>query len=425
MPACLGPRLFEASRQHPAHAGFDSPVPPTARAYGQWLIDAIARMYRTQPVIETTQRALEHALCLQTDQLAQADSLPARTSWRRGASVGDYNLMVASGKQIHQICRDSPRVAALYPLFCDAPDFDQTLEPAAALKQFLLKNGVDQAGWRAVCAMGSDSLEPLLTLYDAPRDKAMLDLLKCLCALRVREDTQLWALAHLFSTFGAHGSRPMQYLKSIDGDPTLAHILWCSPRNLTPSPQDLNELDLVIRWAMDEHIAQLDKRQRQAGWPWLLKQARQWQTREQIRLKANKQRWHSPITAVSINRLTFEALLTELSLWDEALALHHCADVYGHRCQDGTYLIYSVRQPAPLGNAQVDKRVATLALSRLGPKWRLDQLVGPANTGVNDAIEQAALTLIKLLNAQTDAVLVRVRKGRESSGGAPTDPYVR
>ncbi|MFK7964741.1 MAG: hypothetical protein AB8C46_12325 [Burkholderiaceae bacterium] len=421
----LGSRLFEVSRQRPAHPGFDLPVPPTARAYGQLLINAIARRFLTLPVIETTQQALQHALCLRNDQLTLAGSLPARTSGCQGASVGDYNLMVASGREIHQIRQDSPQVADLYPLFCDAPDFEQTLEPAAALRQFLLMNGADQASWRSVCAMGSTSLEPFLSLYDAPRDKAMLDLLNCLRALRVREATQLWALAHLFSTFGAHGSRPMQYLKSIDCDPTLVHILSCSPRRLTPNPQDLDELDLVIRWAMDEHIAQLDKRQRQAGWPWLLKQARQWQKREQFRLKASKQRWQAPITAVSIDQLTFEALLTELSLWDEALALRHCADVYGHRCRDGAYLIYSVRLPATLASAQADKRLATLALSRLGPKWRLDQLVGPANTGVSDAIEQAALTLIKLLNTQTDAVFVGVRKGRLGPDGAPTDPYVR
>lgn len=398
----LGGQLFQQARQQAPLPRTARPVPPTAKTYAQWLTDQIAHRLLTPTVVERTQHLVQQALGLNGTLLAKADQLPAREPLRRSASVGNYNLMVKSAPRIEQIKKDAPLIANLYPLFCDAADFVQGLEPAAALKRFLIEHGLDQATWRAICAMGTEPLTPLLMLYEGSRDKAMLDLLKCLCGLRIRRAAQLWALAHLFSTYGAHRSRPLQYFNSVDGDPVLVHILACCPQTLSPNQQELDELDLVIRWAMDEHIGQPDKRQRQAGWGWLVRQATHWRSREQVRLQSTKLQWFAPIEAVSIEQFTFEALQSELALWDEALALHHCADVYGHRCRDGAYLIYSVRYPAIRAGSpneqKTGKRIATLALSRLGPRWTIDQLVGPANTGVAPAVEQASLILVNLLN---------------------------
>ena len=145
--------------------------------------------------------------------------------------------------------------------------------------------------------------------------------------------------------------------------------------------QIVHEFDLVQRWITKGHPdVHLDKPQRQAGWPWLVRQAGAWLERLQRELR-DETDWASWMPTQSLGPWTLVPIRGPLQLWEEARAMHHCVEMFEAACRSGDTLIVSVRQG--------DRRIATAELVRRQREWHLGQIKGFANREAPEKLMEA------------------------------------
>jgi hypothetical protein len=151
----------------------------------------------------------------------------------------------------------------------------------------------------------------------------------------------------------------------------------------------------VAAWSARER-PRLDKLQRRAGWPWLVRAARKWERRGSMIEEGSSAPWDAPLRTLDVDAWQLVALTSVEVMVDEGLALHNCIARMTERCQRGLALVYSVRRHSDGG------RVAAIELSRsedLGA-WTVRQVKGPANRPVPKGIWRAAFGLANACNAR-------------------------
>jgi len=96
----------------------------------------------------------------------------------------------------------------------------------------------------------------------------------------------------------------------------------------------------------------------------------------------SREPWPAPFKQTARENFVATLLATPLELHEEAIRMHHCADLYVDECRDDTARLFSV------SHGEASLPVGTLALDRktTGSPWKLADVKGPANSPVSPEV---------------------------------------
>jgi hypothetical protein len=326
--------------------------------------------------------------------------------------LASYNNYRCGRDVLFQLKKDS-QMFPLLARWLTLPDagVHGSAEPSARFKQACLSCGVKPAQWSLLAAPGS----PLMSIwkifireflgqrFGEPAE----DFLGVIALLKpTREiDPDVWRI--ILSMVGTRASAPESYadeLAPVCG--TLRHIIRLLEAGKAPQNRDqrITELHEICAWVADRVVRQILPQQRRRGWAFLVRSARKHAEQRQRALELESLHWHVPLHPVTVGDYTAVPLTCGRDLWEESIAMRHCADLYGERCKSGSFLVLSVRDAG-------GHRKATIALEQRKGDWKLAHAVGPANRQLGKAFDEVIETTLTLLNG--------VESIRRRSGGRP------
>ena len=271
-------------------------------------------------------------------------------------------------------------------------------EATARFKQACLTLGIKPKQWRLIAAPSAHLLTAFKSFLrefvgEKQREPAE-DFLNVIALLQPTKgiDTQTWRM--ILSIAGSRAKAPESYAGSLlPLRETLRHIIRLieTGRATRNRDQRNSELHEICAWLSDKAITELLTQQRREGWEYLVQKARHHAEQRQQALLLDSMKWSVPLHPVTVGEYTAVPLTCGLDLWEESVAMHHCSDLYGERCQSGSTLILSIRNSGGL-------RRATIAIERKKGDWRLTHAVGPANRQLGKEFDNLIDATLSVLN---------------------------
>jgi len=143
----------------------------------------------------------------------------------------------------------------------------------------------------------------------------------------------------------------------------------------------------ICQWAETIHPA-LNKTQIRAGWPYLLRKAREWEQLQLEQVKARDVYWQCAHPVIRLENRVVVPLTTELALLEEGRVMRHCVYRYLAKCIRGDVRFFSIRAPSD------GKRLATVGITRNNEgEWRLLDARAFANRPVDQTIINIGMDL--------------------------------
>ena len=322
--------------------------------------------------------------------------LRAFGGWDYPLTVRGYNATRGDVDFVNALHQSSLLLAFLgWWLFVPDSGEGRSCEPVARLMRWCRERGLKPKQWKLLAAPEA----PLLPAFRSfmrefmgnPHRDPGADFLGVITLLNPSKgiDPDVWR--SILSIIGTRSSAVESYAEALAplGE-TLRHIVRLLEAGKAPlkREQRLAELHEICAWIADQNVGTLLPQQRRRGWELLVRKARQHAKQRMRALNIEAQRWSVPIPSVTHGGFTAVPLTCGIELWEESVAMRHCADLYGERCMSGTTLIISVRTVE-------GKRKATLAFVRREDEWNLAHAAGPANRHLGkqyDAIIDAILS---------------------------------
>lgn len=338
--------------------------------------------------------------------------------WFRGFDGGRYRQTVT----VYNNCRRQRdllmQLSACSPLFpllarwFTLPEVGArgSADPTACFKQGCMTLGMKPAQWRLLAASDAP-LMPLWQIFvrefmrDWHREPAE-DFLRVIAQLKPsREiDPDVWRV--ILSMVGTRASAPESYADNLAPvRNTLGHIIRLLETGKAPQNRDqrITELHEICAWVADTVVRQILPQQRRRGWAFFVRSARTHAEQRRRALELGSLQWSVPLHPVTVGDYTAVPLTCGRDLWEESIAMRHCADLYGERCKTGTSLVLSVRDAG-------GKRRATIALELRKGDWALAHAVGPANRQLGREFDEVIDATLSLLCA-VDSTRRRSMKG--------------
>lgn len=356
------------------------------------------KLLRSRGVLRALNRALRVALAVNEHALRLAAT--ARTSFRAGiASNVAYQLAAQHGNTLATIRTETPNLLPLVLHAYMAGVISRVHRGAVGeVRAALSKESVPPRVWRLLARSPVNAVRH---------------------ALRIQRDQQPWngliAYCRHLAEWGASRHVPADLLRAIfsSQEPDLCDRVAFSIRGPTDaqfiqlgideywrrSPDQrarfvASELLLVLNWVWDD-MPYLDRLQRRAGWPRVIRAARIWAAGQAVKARHSAHTWPIPCPVLTLDGLTAIGLGSPYEVWKEAQALRHCAMSYVSACIDQKAVIYSIR-------STTGARVATAALARADgfASWELLCVRGFANSIAQNPIERFARLLTVAVNAR-------------------------
>jgi hypothetical protein len=165
-------------------------------------------------------------------------------------------------------------------------------------------------------------------------------------------------------------------------------------------PTTKMEATQIIRWICAERVS-LDRKQRQAGWRFLVRGSRHYEETQRKRAEVVEQDWHTPFKEITYKDRRVVALTSADELYVEGAIMHNCLANYTQQCATQTTLIVSIRNQygRPLANGKYGWTPASHICADVSDKgapaihetmghWVLEEARGPANRRIGYATEQ-------------------------------------
>ena len=325
-------------------------------------------------------------------------------------TVADYNLAVSRRQELAEVDRHAPALLPIYVVLSARPNWPVAEEPLAALRSTLIGAGLSARHWRWMLKRDRRILRPLLRFFPigtrGEREHAVIEYLRVLELLHEHRRSRPLSpstIERVLTIFGNERSREHEYCSWIRGR-RFQIVLADFDDSGEVSAERWSELDLVLRWAYCHDATTMDERQRSAGWPWLVRTARRWCKRALLQVRSADWSWPVLVERLDVGGLQWIGLGSQLELWDEGLAMHHCADMYWESCAHGESLVFSLRDEA--------RRIATARLELVRGEWQLAEVAGPANLSVSGstrALLEPLLAAVRARQAVLGAVALPVR----------------
>lgn len=375
-----------------AHVCFDE---LRAYAYGAWTFEVFAKVLAQHADIEWMRKRIQHILALDPaiHDLAQQTISPL--GMPGSVTVAQYNSVWRRFAVLKDVRRESPQLVWLYWALCTHSDFPQDGEPVQRLKKFLKVQGLTQRGWNMVLSLVASDLAPLYEAYDGDLQLAVLDYVLLLDAMGFHRGQPSWLVSAILRANGRLPNRNGGLRREFAEKGYLAHAshvvrLYFEGQD-TPSENHEQELKLVLDWLVSLNH-QLTRTQKQAGWCWLLRKAKEWDESAVLQAQAQYQHWPIPFRTQQAGPLELRAISTSHGLWLEGKSMRHCVGSYSARCTSGESLVFSVWMAS--------KHIATAEYCRKDKGWSLHCALGPRNsalpTTIQFALRNAALKIGRL-----------------------------
>jgi hypothetical protein len=400
---------------HHLKASAVAPMEGDLERYGRALFEHFRRRLARHADLRVIRQRVARALDLDPAVLRIARRLMNLLPDRGLPRLSYYNTVVRHREAFLSLERELPQAIPLYGALVDRGDFPRRGWPAQALHRYLVEHDLSPAIWRLIVAAGPRLFLPVRHFYRGDAGTAMLDYLRILSDLRLQVEPHPHLIWCLLSRVANPGFRFERHRENLVRH---RHRFGHAARHFMRDPEVARaDLPDVLEWLAAE-CPQLDKLQRRAGWPWLVRQTRQWLELRQREIDAEAVAWDVPFDELIVEDFVFRSLKSVRDLWDEARAMHHCADDYASRCAGGEVLIVSIRhRDAP------QRRRATAMLERVGGAWRVAQVRARANRNPPARVAEAAARLVAQLNvrspAGTPAADIAVTIGSPAAGVAP------
>lgn len=368
-----------------AHAAVHDRTIDTDRAlrYCEWLFEGFGKRLKRHADLRQMRHRIARELGVDRRVVAVAERVQLLSPVPGFVSVGAYNRVLRHRAAFDKLQREAPNLVPVFGALCDEKGFEAHGEPTARLKRFLINEAdLTPRTWRLIAHSDGRLLKPLSEFYTGCPAQATLAHLSLLGVLGVSPRTPRWAVRRILGGWGDHGNRWESYVM----DAWVRELAWQhvlrALEYFAVVPADVEaQFDLVRRWLMrDDDIEVFDKPQRAAGWQWLVRKASAWARRVELQLR-DREPWHTWTETVQLQPWTLRPLNSPLQLWEEALAMHHCADIHESRCRGGEEVLFSVTQDG--------RRVATASIEADGSGWRLGQVKGFANRSAPPALVAA------------------------------------
>jgi len=314
-------------------------------------------------------------------------------------SVLSYNSTRSEAETLSQL-RSCSEFASILASWLTLPEVSSagSLEATARFKDACLTAGIKPRQWRLLAHPRSPLLPALRSFMrefagDPHREPGedFLGLIRMLKPTK-RIDVEVWR--SFLSMCGTRKCSPESYAESLAPlADTLCHILRILEAGKAPRDRDqrYQELHEICAWVADAGIKQLRPQQRRLGWKYLFTQAQRHTSHKRRSEALRALQWSVPLKPITLGELTATPLTCGSDLWEESVAMRHCADMYGSRCMSGSTLIISVR-------TLEGKRKATLAFTRREDDWKLAHAVGPANRQVGKQYDEMIDEILEVLS---------------------------
>lgn len=404
------PRILEPAR-HP-------------EATAEWLQWA-ARVFYRRLARTGVLRAMRSRVWLALDLDAWALHVARRalqTNAPRGRFLlGNYNRALRHRTALERLAEDAPNLLPLYLALCEDPWIflpECHAEPLQALRYCLKLENLGRVIWRLVLSSPANLFRPLATHYGDTPGEAAIWYLRLLEWLGLRQPPTRPLLRALFSQDGMLPRRDWGQQQLADALRSLSYmrqVVATAPLSEPQSEQDRQDVALVLDFIRQTAPASdLDRNQVRGGWPWLLSQARRWHEARRFKLAAEDATWTVPRLPLQFEGREWAAISDSGSLWEEAKAMRHCADLYANECRRQRVLIVSIREAG--------RRVATAAYAREGGCAVLSQIRGFANADAAPQLQDSARRFALLI--PSPALHPPQPQGNEETEGGDPQPPV-
>lgn len=319
---------------------------------------------------------------------------------------------------LERVQREAPTVLAPAAELAHLDAETRSQDPVRRLRRWLTTKGVGNNGWLRLLRHSVRPYRQLMT-EQVPRNA-----MNCLpMALRLTSGVEapeaicptVWS--SLLSLFPRHDT-PQSTLELTADWPrkVFAESAWRA--RIASKDGNLQqfirtEWAPILSYLLDPNT--LDENQVRAGWKCWLRLARENEQRQ--RAETNLESWPFAIASWNFDEIEFKSIDNSVDLYDEGVALHHCAQDTSSACTSGRYRCYRVFGP----NLR-----ATLGLGRVKGGWKVNELRTYCNGKVSGRARFAAEALAQVYetqfphdHAQTKAT--RTPRGKAMPGCDPTE----
>jgi hypothetical protein len=314
----------------------------------------------------------------------------------QSVNVPGYNFVRRHLEPLRELHNLSPLMAALAGGLNLSSDWVDS--PAKCLKHACTALGIKPQQWKLIAQRNS----PLLAAYKSFRLEfagsggmpPARDFLQLIAILKPSRGFNPDVWRSILSMCGTRFQPPESYSQVLGKvGKTLAHIVRLVERGASPRSRDQQnaELHLICAWVADTVVRDLTPPQRRLGWSYLVRTAQTYARQREAALALESMRWSIPLAPVTVGGFTAIPLTNGKELWEESIAMRHCADRYGEQCQKGTHILFSVR-------AADASRYATVGLKCSDGEWEAMQVSGFANKRLGTELDELIVVLVTLMN---------------------------
>ena len=351
-------------------------------AHTEWMFDVFRNRIRHHGDMRQVRQRIRAGLQLDANARRICHQLQMPCLLPDKSSLSHYNLAIRHLDALRCMEQEAPQALGVYAALCEQANFPTAGQPTQRLKAFLSVNGLPQRIWVLVLQDGSRVMRLIRQFYRGPDCVAVLDCLRILRDLDTPRAPALWLSQAIYSEFGNAGARRQQYHPALKTSmPDLAHLVRLA--SALPKPGDEQEQELVaaISWLTEPDRSCLDRRQRQAGWDYLVAHGLAHMDARVRASSAQPVAWETPFTEVQFAGWRMKAMANSQELVDEGLRMRNCIGGRAEECASGSKLLVSV------SNA-VGKRVATAAYRWSKTQWICLDAKGPMNRVLDISIRR-------------------------------------
>jgi hypothetical protein len=306
----------------------------------------------------------------------------AKAIVRGEQTLASFNLAYKHRVVLRQLMKEAPQlVPLLVRAMAEKRDFTLGLDAYKQLKEHCRAAGYGEGVWKFLVKMPAPTIKWLADRYALSQVFDVVAMLAETGQLPPQPLVQVWASGALYN----HCFLPPLWFRRA----AAAHAQSLKSDQETEQFV-VTEYVTALNWLITRAVAP-DVHQARAGWAWIKRQAEAWQ--EEVRLMGRQKTWYSLVAEYTDGAFTVVPLTTSTALRDEGKRMRHCVGNYDSACMDGSYRVFSIREPS------TGKAKATAAIYLSGNKWQLTAVQGNCNRPVTRELRHIADRLAEKYDA--------------------------
>lgn len=318
-------------------------------------------------------------------------ALGARPRGRRLHLLSNlYSTVWQYETEFRRVAGENPRLLPLLAVCAQKRGLDPNHDPVQQIRELFAAAGLSKAAWRYVTRHGARvfKLPWAMAAHQALADVAV-EYLRVLDEAGLPPPPPPAVINAWLRVYVARGTDRVHFRWGwcdVPRDVLAIALRQADRHRYSDSLAAFVEAFLgVVQWA-GATTPTLDKNQRRAGWPWLVRRWRAWEREEQDKAKAEGLEWDSAVLAFEHGPYWLTPLCSGRELVEEGIAMRNCMASLAPDCVAGNVRLFSVRRRSTGG------RVACIGIlrNREAHNWQVFDVKGFANKPVGRGLANLA-----------------------------------